>query len=117
MTKQKCQYCGKEFEVLKQHLRHCSPQRGAPASPKAVATNEMQMFTVIQGDIQMRACEFEGGFIVLDGETLRFHKSLSAALRYAARDIEEKSRQDNETHDPSANGADRHASVLEGESL
>lgn len=82
-----CDDCHKTFTSKMGHTvhraRHCKVLK--QAQPKAASTPgfvsiSTELFYVTKGDVRLRGCEFNGGFLVLNGDTLKSYKSLAEAI-------------------------------------
>lgn len=81
-----CTKCGrndfKNGTGLAAHERHCGgklPQLEA----KATTGFSAKLFSVIAGEVHLRGCEFNGGFLVLNGDTLQSYPTLADAIKDA----------------------------------
>lgn len=92
--------CGQTFtspQAYGAHKRRAHPNGApTPSSSNVHAPFSATLFSVISGEVHLRGCEFQGGFLVLNGDSLRQYSSLADAiseieidLKHAKREAEE----------------------------
>lgn len=66
---------------LAAHMRTHGDKANVP--PANGSKFSATLFSVIAGDVHIRGCEFNGGFLVVSGDTLQQHASLADAISAA----------------------------------
>lgn len=80
-----CSVCSKvcaNGTGLAAHMKKHSNQSAVPAVANG-SRFSATLFSVIAGDVHIRGCEFNGGFLVVSGDTLQQHASLAEAIAAA----------------------------------
>lgn len=88
----KCPTCGKECQNgtgLSAHMRYnhtkSASANQATGKPASNPFERRRMFSVIDGDVHLRGCEFRGGFLIVDGEFIQWFPNLATAISTVSR--------------------------------